>query len=292
MDKRSSNALKTRQARKMSPPVQRRGSLKRLMRRSSSTPNFSKLNSGELFTTGKLLHMIQMSNLYDDSKTFVDMVTRLSEQEVMYNFERLLETAGEMPSKEQLTSFINENFHEVGYDLVKVEPKDWHECAPFLTKLTDERLVNFGKFLNCKWRVLLRSFDCSKIDKKGATTALCTKNSFIVPGGRFIEYYYWDTFWIVEGLLSSGMVHTTLGIIENFLDIVKTHGFVPNGSRVYYLNRSQPPLLTQMVDAYFKHTGDLKFLEEAIDRLDTEYSFWMHKKAVKIGRFLFLYDVF
>lgn len=131
--------------------------------------------------------------------------------------------------------------------------------------------------------MLLRNFDRSKIQPKSATTALCTKNSFIVPGGRFIEYYYWDTYWIVLGLLSSGMHTTTRGIIENFLEIVKAHGFVPNGSRIYYLNRSQPPLLTQMVDAYYQQTGDKKFLEEAIRHLDTEYQFWMTRKSVKIG---------
>jgi alpha,alpha-trehalase len=269
--------------------ISRTGGLRRgVMRRSSSTPDLSSFSSSPIFTTGKLLHTIQMSNLYQDSKTFVDMTTRLSEQEVLSNFDKLLLCAGETPSREQLSLFVEENFFEVGYDLVKVEPKDWHESAPFLSHVTDDRLVNFGRFLNCKWRSLLRSFDGSKVSgRRGATTALCTKNSFIVPGGRFIEYYYWDTFWIVEGLLSSGMVHTTRGIIENFLDIVKTHGFVPNGSRVYYLNRSQPPLLTQMVDAYFKHTNDIKFLADAIDQLDTEYDYWMKKKAIKIGWCLF-----
>lgn len=39
-----------------------------------------------------------------------------------------------------------------------------------------------------------------------------------------------------------------------------SHGFVPNGGRVYYLIRSQPPLLTQMVYEYFLATGDLDFV--------------------------------
>ncbi len=89
-------------------------------------------------------------------------------------------------------------------------------------------------------------------------------------------------FFKVEGLLSSGMFITTRGIIENFIEIVKEHGFVPNGSRVYYLNRSQPPLLTKMVEAYFKATNDVKFIEECLPHLDTEYNFWMRRKAVKI----------
>ena len=282
MDKQPFMSLKKTAHRpgKASPSRVRLSETMRRLRRSSSTPDLSKVCSSPIFCTGKLLHTIQMSNLYKDSKTFVDMATRLSEQEVLSNFEKL----GEEPSIDELKTFVNDNFHESGFDLVKVEPKDWHENPPFLHRITDERMSNFGRYLNCKWKMLLRNFDYTKIDEKSATTALCTKNSFIVPGGRFIEYYYWDTYWIVEGLLSSGMVHTTRGIIENFLEIVKKHGFVPNGSRAYYLNRSQPPLLTQMVEAYYRHTGDKKFLEETVGNLDTEYDFWMSRKAVKIGK--------
>ena len=259
-------------------PVEKTRFVTRL-RRTSSTPDLCKLARSNIFSSGKLLHTIQMSNLYKDSKTFVDMATRFDANEVLSNFEKL----GDSPSTDDLQKFVSENFHESGFDLIKAEPKDWHENAPFLFKLSNEKLINFGKFLNCKWKLLLRSFDRSKINKNSATTALCTKNSFIVPGGRFIEYYYWDTFWIVEGLLSSGMHHTARGIIENFLEIVKQCGFVPNGSRIYYLNRSQPPLLTQMVNAYYKATNDKKFLEEAVVHLDTEYNFWMKKKALKIA---------
>ena len=35
-------------------------------------------------------------------------------------------------------------------------------------------------------------------------TLLPVQNPFIVPGGRFREYYYWDTFWIIEGKYAHG----------------------------------------------------------------------------------------
>ena len=60
-------------------------------------------------------------------------------------------------------------------------------------------------------------------------------NPFIVPGGRFRENYYWDSYWIVKGLLVSGMTETVRGMIRNFAHMVETYGFVPNGSRIYYL---------------------------------------------------------
>jgi alpha,alpha-trehalase len=86
----------------------------------------------------------------------------------------------------------------------------------------------------------------------------------------------------VEGLLASGMIQTARGIIENFADIIKLAGFVPNGSRVYYMNRSQPPLLTQMVYSYYKLTGDSGLVEETLDQLDKEYEFWMARKCVRV----------
>ncbi|KAJ1950024.1 hypothetical protein IWQ62_006641, partial [Dispira parvispora] len=71
-------------------------------------------------------------------------------------------------------------------------------------------------------------------------------------------------------------------MILNFLSIVKEKGFVPNGARVYYLNRSQPPLLTQMVRLYFDKTGDYEFLLEALPTLEREHYFWEDQRTVTI----------
>lgn len=58
-----------------------------------------------------------------------------------------------------------------------------------------------------------------------------------------------DTYWVVEGLVASGLVSVAQGVVRNLLFLLDGHGFVPNGSRVYYLNRSQPPLLAPMACA-------------------------------------------
>ncbi len=36
-----------------------------------------------------------------------------------------------------------------------------------------------------------------------------------------------------------------------------SHGLIPNGGRVYYLRRSQPPMLTPMMYEYLAVTGDM-----------------------------------
>ena len=69
----------------------------------------------------------------------------------------------------------------------------------------------------------------------------------LVPGGRFRESYYWDTYWIVLGLIATDMLDTAENIILNFAAIIDRYGYIPNGLRQYYLTRSQPPFLFLMV---------------------------------------------
>lgn len=57
---------------------------------------------------------------------------------------------------------------------------------------------------------------------------------------------------------------------------------VPNGNRIYYTRRSQPPLFIPMMDAYLRFTDDEAFLREIIDSLEKEYAFWMTNRTVDI----------
>lgn len=81
-------------------------------------------------------------------------------------------------------------------------------------------------------------------------------------GGRFRELYYWDTYWVIRGLLLCDMYETVRGTIENLIYLVRLYGHVPNGSRKYYLQRSQPPLLIQMAATYHSVTGDDDFIRK------------------------------
>jgi alpha,alpha-trehalase len=246
----------------------------------SESKQASSLCNSKIYCNGTLLHTVQMSSIFKDSKTFVDMPTKVSEAVVLENFASLSNAS----DPAQLRKFLNENFHESGYDIVTVEPVDWTDNPNYVNQINDTRLKELALFLNLKWKHLLRKFDRSRICDDCSTSALPTSNPFIVPGGRFIEFYYWDTYWIVKGLLVNGMVQTARGILENFLNIVDSLGFVPNGSRVYYLNRSQPPLLTHMVSVYLRHTNDVAFLRDKVHLLDKEYAFWMREKTVNYSK--------
>ena len=102
--------------------------------------------------------------------------------------------------------------------------------------------------------------------------------------GMFQELYYWDTYFTNVGLLLSGMTQQAKHNVDNMLHLVNTYGKMPNGNRTYYLNRSQPPFLSQMVRELFEVTHDLQWLGEyAYPALEKEYAFWTEKRATPSG---------
>jgi alpha,alpha-trehalase len=55
--------------------------------------------------------------------------------------------------------------------------------------------------------------------------------TIIVPGGRFQESYYWDTYWIIKGLIVCDLLDTAQALVENFVLVIAKYGFIPNGFR-------------------------------------------------------------
>jgi len=90
------------------------------------------------------------------------------------------------------------------------------------------------------------------------------------PGGRFREFYYWDSFWILDGLLLCDMTKTAANVLYNMMDLIDYFGFIPNGARIYFGGRSQPPYFAKMVEMYYNRTGDVDLLKKALPYLDRE----------------------
>jgi alpha,alpha-trehalase len=113
-------------------------------------------------------------------------------------------------------------------------------------------------------------------------SGLPTPFDFIIAGERFREWYNWDTFFAVQGLLATKKVEVAKMITENFLDAIEKYGFVPNGGRDYYLDRSQPPFTSLMVVEIYKimkaqdaSRADRWLKERAYPLLVREYQYWM-----------------
>ncbi len=121
---------------------------------------------------------------------------------------------------------------------------------------------------------------------KGEDTLIGLPYPYTTPciSGMFQELYYWDTYFTNVGLLLSGMTAQAKHNIDNMLFLVDTYGKMPNGNRTYYLNRSQPPFLSQMVRELFEVTHDLQWLgEHAYPALETEYTFWTERRSCPSG---------
>ncbi|KAF9048571.1 alpha,alpha-trehalase-neutral trehalase [Panaeolus papilionaceus] len=101
----------------------------------------------------------------------------------------------------------------------------------------------FVKSLNSKPGLLALAMN--EVDD-GAGSKTLKGIPFIVPGARFNELYNWDSYFIALGLLVDGQVQMAKGMVEHFIFEIKHYGKILNGSRSYYLCRTQPPFLTDM----------------------------------------------
>ena len=97
---------------------------------------------------------------------------------------------------------------------------------------------------------------------------------YVVPGGRFNEMYGWDSYFIQVGLLRDGQTEMAKNLADNFLYEVKHYGQVLNANRTYYLTRSQPPFLTQMVLGVYRKTHDRAWLKDALPSITKYYDVW------------------
>lgn len=107
---------------------------------------------------------------------------------------------------------------------------------------------------------------------------------YVVPGGWFNEMYGWDSYFIVLGLLADQRAPMARHMVDNLLFEVKYYGAVLNANRSYYLTRSQPPFLGEMVRellrsraAFATDTDAERWLRLAYPLLVKDYSTWTGK---------------
>lgn len=97
---------------------------------------------------------------------------------------------------------------------------------------------------------------------------------YVVPGGRFNEMYGWDSYFIQVGLLRTGEIELARNMADNFLYEIENYGKILNANRTYYLTRSQPPFLTQMILAVYRRTHDRAWLRHVVPAIETYYRYW------------------
>lgn len=128
------------------------------------------------------------------------------------------------------------------------------------------------------------------------SSLLALPKKYIVPGGRFTEIYYWDSYFTMLGLKIHKEMDLIESMIDNFTYMIDTIGYIPNGNRAYYLGRSQPPFYSHMVELLANIKGETVYKTYAT-ALENEYFYWMevgNKKLVRISDKLALnryYDI-
>jgi alpha,alpha-trehalase len=121
-----------------------------------------------------------------------------------------------------------------------------------------------------------------KIDPK-AHGLLYLPKPYVVPGGRFNEMYGWDSYFILVGLLADDEIELAKGMVENFLYEIEHYGTILNANRTYFLSRSQPPFLTQMVLGVYDRTKDRAWLRQAVPAIERYYRFWTTEPHLVAG---------
>jgi len=199
---------------------------------------------------GELFETIQLAAIFQDSKTFVDADPKMDPKLIVKEYEEQKDN----PAFD-LKEFVLSHF---------TVPQSENATASIdQSKELEVHLVNH-------WDYLTRSPD----EIKPYSTLLPLPSSYIVPGGRFREIYYWDSYFTIIGLAASDRWDLVEGMTNNFAHLIDEVGFVPNGNRTYYLTRSQPPFFSSIVAIQMKHFGEEKGIEY-LSQLEKEYNFWM-----------------
>ncbi|SIT37355.1 periplasmic trehalase [Paraburkholderia piptadeniae] len=200
---------------------------------------------------GDLYRDVELAHLYPDSKTFADMVPNVPPKEIVADY------AGQKSDAHfDLKYFVDERF-----TLPARETKNY----------VSDPNQSVTAHIDTLWSVLRRDPDSNA---SPWSSLLPLPRPYIVPGDRFDEIYYWDSYFIMLGLRQSGREDLLKDELDNFATLIDRYGHIPNGNRTYYLSRSQPPFFAQMVRLAAEREGDQVYLHY-LPVLRREYAYWM-----------------
>ena len=215
-----------------------------------------------------LFERVQMERVYEDGKTFVDALPRKPPVEIMREYEAAQ--------------------GEPGFDLAAFVRAHFDAPVTAAAEFRSKPGMDVEDHIDALWPVLERQPDVPTPH----SSLLPLPHRYVVPGGRFREIYYWDSYFTMLGLEESGRHDLAVDMAKNFAFLIDRYGHVPNGNRTYYLSRSQPPFFAAMVELIAARDGSPAYLQ-FLPALRREYEFWMdgasklergaaHRRAVRL----------
>lgn len=210
---------------------------------------------------GELFERVQQQRTFDDGKTFIDLIPAQRLRKIKQEYELVSQD----PDFD-LEEFISRHFYEFG-------DKD----STYRTKPGQSPTEHIDEL----WGVLTRRAT------KTQGSLIRLPNDYVVPGGRFNEQFYWDSYFIMRGLAAAGQWEMIEGMIYNYAYMFRKFGLIPTANRTYFLSRSQPPFLSHMLRLLATHHGKTIYAYY-LPTLLGEYRFWMagqnHLSAEKTVR--------
>lgn len=198
---------------------------------------------------GELFEQVQMRRIFPDGKTFVDATPKRPAARIMADYR-----AHARFTDAELAQFVRANF-EIPREAAS---------PPASSSRTDLK-----SHISGLWPILVRQ----PVTPTEGGSALALAKPYVVPGGRFREIYYWDSYFTMLGLAADGQTQLIEDMVDDFGDLIDRYGHIPNGARTYYLSRSQPPFYFAMVG--LADQSDPARARVRIDRLRAEHAFWM-----------------
>ena len=199
---------------------------------------------------GELFEAIQMEQVFADGKTFVDCTPKQAPEIIMEAYR----------VESQEPDFVLRNFVLEYFETPAIYTGGFESDTSQTT----------AEHINRLWDVLAREKDETVV----GSSLIPLPESYIVPGGRFREVYYWDSYFTMLGLKQSGRIERIEDMLDNFAYLIEQVGFIPNGNRTYYKGRSQPPFFASMV-RLLASTDEGSGYARYLPALEREYAFWM-----------------
>jgi alpha,alpha-trehalase len=199
---------------------------------------------------GDLYRAVELAQIFPDQKTFADAIPTSPPATIMKDYEAQKGQPGF-----SLHDFVTAHFREPVLKTVAFNRRPGETVSEYIEDL---------------WQLLLRKPD----ETEAYSSLLPLPAPYIVPGGRFSEIYYWDTYFTMLGLEQDGKTALADDMVRNIASLIDRYGHMPNGNRSYYLSRSQPPFFSCMVDLIAGRDGT-KVYATYLPAMRAEYDFWM-----------------
>ena len=215
------------------------------------------LTTGQLARTGKspdealgmLFGEVQDKRVYEDGKTFVDLIPRRRMKQIQQEYLLLK--------------------NDPDFDLRDFVARHFYKYSAYDSNYHTDPTMSPRQHINELWHVLERK------NRRDRGSLVALPYAYVVPGGRFSEQFYWDSYFIMLGLAADHRWDTIEGMIKNYAYMIRKFGFIPTANRTYFLSRSQPPFFSHMVKLLARHKGRRRVLIEYLPYLLMEYRFWM-----------------